>query len=121
MIFASYERPLLFSSFTRLHLASVSTFLTAVGLVKLLKSKGISYAAKIINYLPSYWSKGPTVDTVTFRHLLTHTSGFSTGSSASDYAFMKGKVAAGVGSIGGYDYENMNFGLCRILIPIING
>ncbi len=34
---------------------------------------------------------------------------------------MKSKVAAGVPAVGGYDYENMNFGLCRILIPIING
>jgi CubicO group peptidase (beta-lactamase class C family) len=106
---------------TRMHLASVSKFLTGLGLVKLLKSKGISYDAKIVTYLPGYWDKGTNVDKITFRHLLTHTSGFSTGSSASDYTFMKSKVAAGVGGVGGYDYENMNFGLCRILIPIING
>lgn len=106
---------------TRMHVASVSKFLTAVGLVKALDSKGIPYDAKIINYLPSYWSKGNNIDKITFRNLLTHTSGFSTGSSASDYGFMKSKVAAGVSSVGSYDYENMNFGLARILIPIING
>jgi len=106
---------------TRMHVASVSKFLTAVGLVKVLEKKGISYDAKIINYLPSYWSKGNNIDKITFRHLLTHTSGFSTGSSASDYGFMKSKVAAGVVNVGSYDYENMNFGLCRILIPIIHG
>jgi CubicO group peptidase (beta-lactamase class C family) len=106
---------------TRMHLASVSKFLTAVGLVKALDSKGISYDTKIVSFLPAYWSKGPNVDKITFRHLLTHRSGFSTGGSASDYALMKGKVAAGVSSVGSYHYENMNFGLCRILIPIING
>jgi CubicO group peptidase (beta-lactamase class C family) len=106
---------------TRMHLASVSKYLTAVGLVKALDSKGISYDTKIISFLPTYWSKGPNVDKITFRHLLTHRSGFSTGGSASDYTLMKGKVAAGVSSVGSKHYENMNFGLCRILIPIING
>lgn len=109
---------------TRMHVASVSKYLTAVGLVKLLDSKGISYDAKIIGYLPTYWTKGPNIDKISFRHLLNHTSGFSTNSSSSDYAFMKGRVAAGVpaanvGTTG--DYENMNFGLMRILMPIING
>ena len=109
---------------TRMHVASVSKYLTAVGLVKTLDSKGISYDAKIIGYLPTYWTKGPNIDKISFRHLMNHTSGFSTNSSKSDYAFMKGRVAAGVpaanvGTTG--DYENMNFGLMRILMPIING
>jgi hypothetical protein len=106
---------------TRMHVASVSKFLTAVGLVKVLDSKNISYDAAIVDYLPTYWSKGNNISKITFRHLLTHTSGFATGSSASDYVFMKSKVAGGVSNVGSYDYENMNFGLCRILIPIING
>ena len=105
----------------RMHVASVSKFLTAVGLVKVLKGKNISYDSKIAKYLPAYWKRGPGIDKVTFRHLLTHTSGFSTGGSGSDYALMKSKVAAGVSTTGSYDYENMNFGLCRILMPIING
>lgn len=106
---------------TRMHVASVSKFLTAVAMVKALDSKGISYDAKIVNYLPSYWAKGSKINQITFRHLLTQTSGFNTDSSKSDYEFMKGKVAAGVPAVGSYDYENMNFGLCRILIPIVMG
>jgi CubicO group peptidase (beta-lactamase class C family) len=106
---------------TRMHVASVSKFLTAVAMVNTLDSKGISYDAKIIDYLPTYWTKGANINKITFRQLMTHRSGFSTGSSSSDYAFMKSKVAAGVASNGSYDYENMNFGLMRILIPIING
>jgi len=31
---------------------------------------------KIIDYLPSYWSKGPNIDQITFHQLMTHTSGF---------------------------------------------
>lgn len=113
---------------TRMHIASISKFLTAVALVKLLDSKGISYDAKIAEHLPAYWRKGANVDKITFRHLLTHRSGFgslppgSGESSASDYAFMKSKVSLGVVSPGGeFIYQNMNYGLMRILIPIING
>jgi len=106
----------------KMHLASVSKFLTAVGLVKCLIKKGISYDAKIIDYLPSHWIKGANINKISFRHLLTHRSGFITGGSGTDYTLMKDKVAAGVSDVGGAShYENMNYGLCRILIPIING
>ena len=106
---------------TRMHVASVSKFLTAVGMVKLLDAKGIDYDTPIIDYLPTYWLKGPKIDQITFRRLLTHKSGFSTGTSTSTYMFMRLRVAVGVPAVGSYDYENMNFGLMRILIPIING
>ena len=85
---------------TRMHVASVSKFLTAVGTVRLLDSKNLSYDTKIINYLPAHWSKGPNIDKITFRHLFTHTSGFVTGGSSTDYATMKSKVAAGVSGVG---------------------
>jgi len=104
-----------------MHIASVSKLVTAIAMTKLLDDKKISYDAKIIDYLPTYWPKGPNINKISFRNLMTHTSGFSTNSSSSDYAFMKSKVAAGVSAVGAYDYENMNFGLCRILISIING
>ena len=108
---------------SRMHVASVSKFLTAVGLVKALDAKGISYDAKIANYLPHHWAKGSNVGLITFRQLLTHTSGFNGNASASDYLTMKANVAGGVGlsEIGTYAYQNLNFGLMRILIPIING
>jgi CubicO group peptidase (beta-lactamase class C family) len=107
---------------TRMHVASVSKLLTAIGMVKALDSKNISYDTPIIGYLPEYWNKGNKINQITFRHLLTHKSGFSTGSSESSYTFMKNRVAMGVSSVGSSsDYENMNFGLCRILMPIVLG
>jgi len=107
----------------RMHVASISKLITGMAMVRLLNEKGVSYDAKIINYLPGYWPKGSNISKITFRHLLTHTSGFSTGGSSSDYQFMKSRVASGVpaSAIGTRDYENMNFGLCRILIAVING
>ena len=110
---------------TQMHLASVSKFLTAVGTVRALQDKGRSYNTKIINYLPSYWVKGKNIDKITFRHLLTHRSGFNVSGSSTDFKTMKKKVAAGVSAskIGKSKskYENMNFGLCRILIPVMRG
>ena len=109
----------------QMHVASVSKLVTAMAMTRLLNEKNISYDAKIVDYLPTYWAKGPNINKITFRNLMTHTSGFH---SDTDFESMKGAVAAGVSTsssspdyIGHYHYENMNFGLCRILIPIING
>jgi hypothetical protein len=108
---------------SRMHVASVSKFLTAVALVKALDSKGISYDAKMVDYLPSYWAQGSNVGLITFRHLLTHRSGFKNNGSATDFTTMKLRLATGVlaADVGAYNYQNLNFGLMRILIPIING
>lgn len=111
---------------TRMHIASVSKMLTAMAVTKALRDKGLSLDTTISGYLPTYWSKGANIDKITFRHLLTQTSGFHSGASDSDFGFMKSKVAAGVtttgsDAIGTYDYENMNTGLCRILLPVLLG
>jgi len=108
---------------TRMHVASVSKMITGIAMYKLLLSKGISLDAKIINYLPAYWAKGGNIGMISFRNLLNHTSGIEVPGSATNFATMKGEIAAGVnaGDVGDGQYENTNFGLCRILIPIING
>ena len=104
----------------RMHVASCSKLITAIAMTRILNEKQISYDTPIIGFLPTYWAKGPNIDRITFRHLMTHTSGFNNGgSSASDFEFMKDRVAHGVMAIGGFNYENMNFGLCRILIATI--
>lgn len=104
----------------QMHVASVSKLITAIAMTRLLNEKNLSYDAKIIDYLPSYWAKGLNIDKISFRNLMTHTSGLS---GATDYVSMKANVAAGVStnSIGHYSYQNMNFGLCRILIAVMNG
>jgi CubicO group peptidase (beta-lactamase class C family) len=111
---------------TRMHIASVSKLMTGIALYKLLDAKHILPSATIAQYLPTYWSKGANVDKITFSDLMRHTSGFNTGGSASDFTTMKQFVAQGVttsgpNAIGKYHYQNMNYGLCRILISVING
>ncbi len=107
----------------RMHVASLSKQITAIAMTRLLDNQRIPYDAKITDYLPAYWSKGPDVDRITFANLMTHTSGLNYGvdSSASDFQFMKAQIAAGTSHLGQYWYQNMNFGLCRILLATING
>jgi len=106
---------------TRMHVASVSKLITGIAMYKLLDAKGISLDAKIINYLPTYWAKGQNINQISFRNLLNHTSGIEVPGSSTDFATMKSEIAAGVTAVGGSQYENTNFGLCRILIAVING
>jgi len=107
----------------RMHVASLSKIFTGIAMTKLLNDKSMSYDTPIIDYLPGYWSKGPSVNLITFRQLMDHTSGLAYGNTTSgtDYEFMKEQIAAGTTHLGQYSYQNMNYGLCRILIATING
>ncbi len=74
----------------RMHIASCSKLITAMAMTKLLNDKHVSYDTPIVGFLPGYWAKGPHVNAVTFRHLMTHTSGLGVaGKSDSDFEFMK--------------------------------
>jgi CubicO group peptidase (beta-lactamase class C family) len=103
-----------------MHVASVSKLITAMAMTKLLHSRNISPDARILPWLPKYWHKGPGVDRLTFRHLLTHTSGLVLLDEAgpSDFQFMKDQIA--IGTVGKPGYRNLNYGLCRILISTID-
>lgn len=109
----------------RMHIVSLSKFMTTIGLVHLLKAKGIDTDDKIISYLPNYWTPGPNVGLINFEDLMNHLSGLDTnGSSSSSWATMQsivqgGVTASDVGSTS--NYENMNFGILRILIATIGG
>jgi beta-lactamase family protein len=108
---------------TRMHVASLSKIVTAIAMTRLLGEAGISPGTPIIGYLPGYWVKGPDIDQVTFADLLTHTSGLAFGAtnSRTDFEWMKEQIAAGTTHLGQFSYQNMNFGLCRILLATING
>lgn len=103
-----------------MHVASVSKLITAMAMTRLLHSHGISPDARLSPWLPKYWHKGTGVDQLTFRHLLTHTSGLVLLDQAgpSDFQFMKDQIA--IGTVGKAGYRNLNFGLCRILISTID-
>jgi len=107
----------------RMHIASCSKLITAIAMTRTLAAHNLPPSTKIISYLPDYWIKGPNIDQITFGQLMTHTSGFRVSGSDMSYPTMKALIAGGVTSanLGHYSYQNTNFGICRILLPVMNG
>ena len=105
---------------TRMHVASTSKLMTAMGMVKLLDKKGISLDASINPYLPTYWTRGTGSSNITFRQLLQHRSGLSGENSRCDYGFMKEQIAKGPNVMPG-TYANVNFSIMRVIITIMDG
>jgi Beta-lactamase len=115
----------------QMHVASVSKLMTAMAMTVLLRDHNISPDAQIINSLPDYWLKGPNIEYIVFRNLFNHTSGLSSTIDLVDFDGMKSAIAGGinlpvaggmnVNTLGHYKYQNLNYGLCRILLAVING
>ena len=107
----------------RMHIASCSKLVTAIAMTRALNKHHLPASTKIIDYLPAYWSKGPNVDKITFAQLMTHKSGFRVVGSDMSYPTMKALIAGGVtaSNLGAYSYQNTNFSICRILLPVMNG
>lgn len=103
--------------------ASLNKIVTAIAMTRLLGEAGISPGTPIIGYLPAYWAKGPNVGYITFADLLAHTSGLANDLPDDDMDFetMKDQIALGSTNSGMYNYLNMNYGLCRILLATVNG
>jgi hypothetical protein len=106
-------------------IASVSKTMTAISILQLLAADGLTIDTKISPYVYSDWSQGPNINTLTFRNLLTHTSGFGQlpGNACGNditYAALKTIVADGVTTnIGVPSYGNCNFALLRELMPAL--
>ncbi|MEZ5014291.1 MAG: serine hydrolase domain-containing protein [Chitinophagales bacterium] len=96
---------------------SVSKTLTAIGLVSVLEEYNISIDDWIYPYLPSDWYVHDEVFNITFRELLTHMSGLR--GTEDTYAEMKDYMCDSTFGTKTYSYANINFTLCRIIIPFI--
>ena len=111
---------------TRMHVASLNKIVTAIAMTRLLPEAGLGPDTLIYDYLPGYWAKGPHIELVTFGNLLAHRSGlaFYADSPPAGIQYMKSQVAAGVpdlSNIGEYSYQNVNYGLLRVLLATVNG
>ncbi len=115
-------------------IASVSKTMTATGVLQLLAQNGLSVDTPISGYIYADWAQGPNINRLTFRHLLTHTSGLAQSASncgtnfgatsGINYAGLEGIVANGVpnaSNIGVPAYGNCNFALLRELMPKLEG
>ena len=112
---------------TKVNTASTAKMITTVAALRLLTDKGIGLDAQIGPYLPAPWDTNPWFDEITFRKLLTHTSGIGGGNQKMADGWLQLKeVAAGIVSppppLDAFtQYENVNMGLFRALIPEILG
>lgn len=105
----------------KINVASVSKFLTAVAVLQLLDRRKLDLDDKIAPWLPMTWPKGPGVNNLTFRDLLTHTSGLNSQNSNFSqtlcYGCLRQVIQTGVVKPKTREYLNANFALFRILIP----
>jgi CubicO group peptidase (beta-lactamase class C family) len=114
---------LAFSPEVQINIASLTKTLTAVAVIRLLDAQDVGLDAPIAPYLPADWTLGPNADTITFRELLTHTSGLRGADDlATSYDDLRALIARGI-ALGDktYAYQNQNFALFRVLIPGLRG
>lgn len=111
-----------------INVASVSKTITAVAVMKMLTDKGLNVDNRISPYIYADWTQGPNVSTLSFRDLLTHSTGFSQADAGAcgnnvNYAGLKAIVAAGVDSkqTRVRQYGNCNFALVRELMLVLSG
>jgi CubicO group peptidase (beta-lactamase class C family) len=105
--------------------ASVGKTFTAIAVLKALARHRLTVDSPIGAYLPPDWVRGPNVETITFRDLLTHRSGFR---HPNDRVFeteaaAQEQIAQGVSNAahGSFEYNNINFTIFRDLLPYLEG
>lgn len=112
----------LHSPLTRQEIASCSKFITTLAMVRMLDRAGLNLDAPIGAYLPAYMNVIASVGAITFRQLLSHHSGLVGG--INDINITLAKMHQSVQTNNGaqfniYQYNNMNFALCRLLLPYV--
>jgi D-alanyl-D-alanine carboxypeptidase len=108
---------------TDMNVGSCAKSITAIATLQVLEANNLTVMEPIVNHLPSWWTIGSNLGQVTFRDLLRHESGFRPDQDAVNYSQIRAEIADGISNAdyGVYQYQNMNFCILRILIPILNG
>ncbi len=121
---------------TRINVMSATKTWSAVAVLQLLEQRGLTIDEKISKWLPKNWFlRGPgfrNSDSLTFRQLLTHTSGLNQkfqelkaagehGPWSNAWDGIKFVVRKGTHDDKSASYKNMNFALLRVLIPRLAG
>ena len=107
------------------NVASVGKMFTTIAVLKSLARHHLSIDSPISPFLPPDWVKGPGVDTITFRELLTHQAGFRLDSGRvfeTDDAARE-QIRQGVQQADKHaaDYNNINFTIFRDMLPFMEG
>ncbi len=132
-----------FEPSTKITIASVSKLVTAIATVRLLDKKKVSLDAAIGPFLPSEWSPSGAVKAITFRQLLSQTSGIKDyGNVDQTYGALQSFYTQSVDPKGGqtcqtsdkkdvsnpinpknhdWCYSNYNFAILRLILPKLAG
>ncbi len=118
--------PIVMTADRRMTIASMSKTITATALMRAMEIKNaaganISIDSRIAPYLPAAWKHhhGPHVDEMTFKDVLTHTSGLRSVEDEDLFDSLRQTIANGSTDANwhNYTYQNSNYSLLRILIP----
>jgi CubicO group peptidase (beta-lactamase class C family) len=135
------ERIKLFTPDTVTTIASVAKTITGTAIMQLFQNQGQSVDSTIYPFLPAEWRNAldapqraaakASVQTITFRELLTHTSGIRVQDQDGDgsislteqtsFAGLRVTILGGVNMANKaiVDYQNANFALMRVMLPYI--
>lgn len=107
---------------TRQEVASCSKFITALAMVRMLDRANLSINTNIGPYLPAFMNAHANVRQLTFRQLLSQHSGLVGGNQDVNLTLAKMTTCVQTDNAAGlnnYQYNNMNFALCRLLLPYV--
>jgi CubicO group peptidase (beta-lactamase class C family) len=107
------------------NVASVGKMFTTIAVLQSLARHHLSINSRISPFLPPDWVKGPGVNTITFRELLTHRAGFRLNSGrvfVTDNAARE-QIRHGIQQADKQvaDYNNINFTIFRDMLPFMEG
>lgn len=101
-----------------INIASVTKTLTTTTFIQFMRYRDITIDSTIGKWLPDSWSKNPQISNITFKQLLTHTSGIRT--SRTGWANLKSVVANPLEGPQTRSYSNVNLALFRAMLPKMN-
>lgn len=107
----------------RMNIASVTKTITATTVLKIIQDKltkdypNLTIDSKVSPFLPASWKRGPGVDSLTFKELMSQFSGMNL-EGGTDLAGLKLWIETGVTRPKSeYKYKNSNLAIFRIIIP----
>lgn len=107
-----------FTGDTRLDIASSTKTITALAVMKELYAQGKTEEEKIWKYCPSSWVIPDVNKQISFKQVLGHTSGLiKYGGELED---LKKTMETPTPGTGTYSYNNVNYALCRVLLPYLD-
>lgn len=101
-----------------INIASVTKTLTAATAVQYMLQKDVTIETKIGKWLPASWPIHPDIRDLTFKQLMTHTSGIR--GSQTDWAPLLTTVGSPITAPKTFEYSNINFALFRAMLPKLN-